>query len=334
MRTLFLILIHALTVLGMIPAIAQPLIKSDAIALLQSFPSAPISLEDAWQRACPDGKSEPDARLFYQSYLDEMEGYQREGQALMQQFYLQNPLGVTVRPSVPNHPVSSEDQMNLETATAKLAQKMLNDPAFAAQFMRMSEKEQHAYMASLLADEGLKPASGQAEEKTLPGMEYNWMELCQEINLAASDMTRWEAQIDLQLKNAQIHDAIELWVETEIKKLPLITFGEYGQDYDPAQVDAVRRKGMEKHLQAADQYMKDMALVLSDIRSRAKLKYVTLNEALQAVDFGHGYDFGQHYLLVLQAQLMMLGEVQTILQNELNVVDEVVYWVWETKQRD
>lgn len=332
MRILFLILIHALTVLGMIPAIAQSLIKSDAIALLQSFPSAPTSLAEAWQRACPDGESEPDARLFYQSYWNELERFQLEGQALLEQYYRKNPLGLIARPAAPKASDVSQNQQMLDVATAKLAQKMRNDPAFAAQFMQMSEKEQHAYMAALWAEEGLKPASGQAEEKTLPAMAYNWMELCQEINLAASDMSRWAAQIDLQLEHTQIHDAIERWVEEEIKKLPLISFGEYGRDHDPEQVEAIRRKGMEKHLEATDQYLKDMASVLGQIREQALTRNAPLQTALKAVDYGTSYDFGQHYLLVLQAQLLQISDVQAILQNEINVVDEVVYWEWERRR--
>ena len=217
-------------------------------------------------------------------------------------------------------------------ATSELAQKMMTDKAFAQQFAQMSEAEQHAYIAKLLADKGLKPAHGTPDANAaapMPGTDMDWMTPCNEFMQPTFAMERWQKQVDLQQKYGIQHDAVRAWTEAEIKKLPMISFGEYGHDHDPEQVKVIKKQGLDKHRTVADAMMKDAAAMFAGFRQEAKTRCAPLNDALQKVGYGENYHFGLNYTLVLQTQTMMLGDVHTLLNNEMNMIEEVARWEHE-----
>ena len=332
MRYLLLLLTTALA-LAIIPAAAQPVVKADAVALLHELPAPPATLADAFQRAYPGGATRPDAKSYYQTSLAKLERVQLEAQSLLMQFYQKYPTGIPDMPKQPANRVSAKDKSAMEAATSELAQKMLTDKAFAQKFAQMSESEQHAYIAGLMADKGIKPVNGtpNTNDAPMPGTDMDWMTPCQAVTGPALDLSRWEKQTALQQKYAAQHDDANAWTEAEIKKLPMISFGEYGHDHDPEKVKAIRKQGLDKHCAVADAMMKEAAALFAALRQEAAERYTPLNDALKTVRYGETYSFGLNYTFVLQAQGMMLGDLQNVLTNEINVLEEVARWEFERR---
>lgn len=329
----YLILLLASIILALItkPAIGQSVAKADAVAILGEMPAPPTTLADAYQRAYPHGATSPDAKPHYQTTLDQLHRAQSETQNLLLLFYQQNPTGVPKMPQRPANRVSAQDQAAMNSATSELAQKMLTDPAFAQKFAQMSEAEQQTYIAKMLADKGIKPVNGtpNTNDAPMPGTDMDWVALCNAYTEATFAMNRWEKQTALQQKYAEQHDAVNAWIEGEIKKLPMISMGEYGHDHDPDQVKAVKKQGLEKHRAVADAMMKEAAAMFAEFRQQARERSTPLNDALKKVHYGEGYSFGLQYTVLLQTQAMMFGDLEAMLTNEINLIEEIARWEYD-----
>ncbi len=313
-------------------ASAQPVAKTDIAALLNELPAPPTTTADAYQRAYPAGTAHPDAIQFYKTWTSKVERAGLENQSLQKEFYMKYPTGV--RPvAKPVNTASPQQHAAMDAATSELAQKMLNDPAFAQKFMQMSEQEQHAYIAKLLADKGIKPANGTPNVNTapIPGTDIEWGTFCSDYSMAAMDMSRWEAQTALQQKYQAKHDEVQVWASAEIKKLPMISFGEYGHDHDPEQVKAIQKQALVKHRDVAEAMLKEAAPMFAHFRQQAQQRIAPLNDALKGVNYGVSYDFGVNYTTVLGAQAMMLGELDALLKNEVNIIEECARWEYELR---
>lgn len=331
MKYLIILLATALLALAAAPAVGQPVAKADAVALLNALPAPPTTLADAYQRAYPNDATRPDAKPYYQTALDQLHRVQLEAQNLLLQFYQQHPTGMPTMPQQPKNRVSEQDKAAMNAATSEFAQKMMADPAFAQQFARMSESEQQTYIAKLLADKGLKPVNGvpNTNDAPMPGTDMDWLAPCNAYTESAFAMNRWEKQAALQQAYSARHDAVNAWTEAEIKKLPMISMGEYGHDHDPEQVKAIRKQGLDKHRTVADAMMKEAAVMFAEFRQQAQTRSTPLNDALKKVHYGEGYSFGLQYTFVLQAQTMMLSDLEAILTNEISVIEEVARWEQE-----
>lgn len=330
-------LIFLLTTSLVAPAVqmfGQRVAKADAVALLNEMPAPPTTLAGAYQRAYTKDASHPDAKSWYQPTTEKLTRIQQEVQTLLIQFYQQHPTGVPTMPQPSASRVSAKDKSAMDAATSELAQKMMTDKAFAQQFARMSETEQHAYITKLMAEKGLKPAQGvpNMPDKPMPGTDIDWGTPCNEFTQPTFAMERWEKQAALEQKYSLQHDAVNTWIETEIKKLPMISLGEYGHDYDPVQVKAIKKQGFDKHRTVADAMMKEAAEMFAEFRQQAKARCTPLNDALQKVQFGEQYNFGLNYTLVLQTQAMMFADLQTLLNNEMNIIEAVARWELEYRR--
>jgi len=310
---------------------AQPVANVDVVALIVALPAPPTSLADAYQRAYPNGATRADVKPYYQKTTDELVRVQQEAQSLLLQFYQQNPTGVPTMPQQATNRVSAKDKSAMDAATSELAQKMLTDKAFAQKFAQMSESEQHAYMAKMLADKGLKPINGtpNTNDKPMPGTDFDWMTPCTEFSQPVFAMNRWEKQAALEQKYDAQHDAVNAWIEAEIKKLPMISFGEYGHDHDPEKVQILKKQGLDKHREVADAMIKETSVMFSEFRQQAQTRCTPLNDALKKVGYGANYSFGLNYTLVLQTQTMMLSDIQTILDNEMRFIEAVAKWEYD-----
>lgn len=313
---------------------AQPVAQTDVVALLNELPASPVTLSDAYQRACSNDPASPDYAGYYQTWKNKVEKAGQENQSLQADYYRKYPTGVRPQAQpVAASRVTPQQQSSMDAATSELAQKMLTDPAFAQKFSQMSEKEQHAYIANLLAEKGLKPVNGtpNVQNAPVPGTDVDWMELCNAHTQAALDMSRWEKQTALQEKYRALHDEANAWTEAEIKKLPMISYGEYGHDHDPEQVKAVRKKGLTKHRDIAEAMLKEAAPMFAQFRQESLLRMTPLNDALKKVNYGAAYDFGMFYTNVIGTQAMMLGEIHNTLTNEAAIVNECARWEYELR---
>ena len=311
---------------------AQPVAKADVVALLNEMPAPPVTIADAYQRAYPAGAISPDAIQYYKTWTGKVERAGLENQSLQKEFYMKYPTGV--RPvAQPVSTASPQQHAAMNSATSELTQKMLSDPEFAKKFMQMSEKEQHAYMAELMAKNGIKPVNGTPNVNTAPiaGTDIEWGTFLSDYSTSALDMSRWEAQTALQQKYEAKHQEVRDWAEAEIKKLPMISFGEYGHDHDPEQVKAIQKQALVKHRDVAEAMLKEAAVMFTQFRQAAQQRIIPLNDAIKSVNYGATYDFGHNYTPVLGAQAMMLGDLDALLKNEVNIINECARWEYELR---
>lgn len=316
-----------------VPAFAQPVGSADAAALIDGLPAPVASLSEAFQKAYAGNASSPDAKKNYQPVFDKIEKAALENQQCQMQFYQKNPMGMRPVAAQPSR-ASAEQQSAMNAATSELAQKMLTDPAFAQRFSSMSEQEQHSYIAKLMAEKGIKPATGTPNVNTspVPGMDVEWAEICTNYMQSATALNHFQEQMDLQQRYEAKHQEIRDWTEASIKKLPMYSYGEYGHDHDPEQVKAVQKEAMTKHRDVAEAMLKELKPLFVTLRQEARQRITPLNDALKKVDFGKNYDFGIQYTTVVGAQSLMFQEAHRLLTNEANMMDEVAKWEYEYRK--
>ncbi|GAB4489954.1 MAG: hypothetical protein OHK0019_08230 [Saprospiraceae bacterium] len=311
---------------------AQPVVKTDIAALLNELAAPPTTTADAFARAYSNGATFPDASQYYKSWTNKVERAGLENQSLQKDFYTKYPTGI--RPvAQPVSRATPQQQSSMDAATSELAQKMLNDPAFAQKFMQMSEQEQHAYIAKLLADKGIKPVEGtpNTNDAPIPGTDMDWAGFCTAYTQAAMGLSRWEAQTALQEKYRAKHDEVNAWAEAEIKKLPLIEMGEYGRDHDPEKVKAIQKQALAKHRDVAEAMLKEAAPMFAQFRNDLLQGIAPLNDALKSVNYGTAYDFGNYYPTVLSTQAMMLSDADGLLKNEIEIINECARWEYDLR---
>ncbi|MEZ4967948.1 MAG: hypothetical protein R2791_22095 [Saprospiraceae bacterium] len=311
---------------------AQPLVKADAIALLGELAPPPATLAQAYDRVYAGGNT-ADPHAFYKPWTDKLERIAKEQQAIAEQYYRQNPMGYQA-PAATKTKASPQQQAAMDAATAELMKKMTSDPAFAQKFAAMSEQEQHAYIAELLAEKGLKPVAGQANTLAeMPaGSDRDWMGMCSELMQQSVDASQWSEYIALQQQYADEHAAINDWVSAEISKLPMYEYGEYGHDNSPEEVKAVQKAGLEKHRQAAARMLEQSLEYYALYVQHLKEQFTPLNEALKSVHYGENYAFGMHYQMVMGAQMTMLQGLNAAEQHAADIAAEAARWEYEWRQ--
>lgn len=314
---------------------AQSIVNVDAVALLNELPQPCSTLTDAYARVYPKDSDGPNTLAFYQTWTQKLENYVQQSQSISANFYRQNPMGYNTTAAQPvTNNVSPAQKAAMDNATREMAQKMFSDPAFAQKFAQMSEAEQHAYIAQQLSKNGIKPVAGTPNGKdTAPaGMDIDWMGMTTTLMQAMTDMSMTEAQGAVQERYAQQHEEVQKWADAEIKKLPLITMGEYGRDHDPAKVKAIQLQARNKHAEVASAMLKEMVPLLAQFRKTFSDKISALNAAFKQVEYGKAYNFGLFYNQVLQAQAFMLTGQHSLLSNEIAVMEDCARWERERKQ--
>lgn len=313
---------------------AQAIVAVDAVALLNELPQPCPTLADAYLRVYPKGSNQVNTQAFYQNWTQKLEAYVKQAQEISANFYRQNPMGYPTSTAQPvANKVNPAHQAAMDKATSEMAQKMLSDPAFAQKFAKMSEAEQHAYIAQQLSKNGLKPATGTPNQPSAgpAGMDKDWMGMTSTLMTSLMDISINQVQIDLQMRYADKHAEVNTWAEAEIKKLPLITFGEYGKDHDPEKVKAIQQQARSKHAEVANAMLKEIQPLFQQFRKTFSERISALNTAFKEVEYGKNYNFGMFYNQVLQAQMLMLSGQHSLLTNEIGVIEECARWEWERR---
>lgn len=300
---------------------AQQVSTADMVALLNKVPPPASQLNCALKNA----SAQP-----YQTWLEKIEKAGEENQRYQMAFYQKNPMGVQPA-SKPASRVSAEQQSAMNAATSEFTQKMLSDPAFAQQFAAMSEQEQQAYLTKMLADKGIRPATGAPNVETapVPGTDVEWAEMCTTYTQSATNLDRWQTQTAIQQRYEQKHQEVRDWEQQAIDRLPMFSYGEYGHDHDPEQVKAVRKQASEKHLALANAMLNELTPLCMAYRKDAQKRMAALTDAFKKVGHGEKYNFGVHYPTVSGAQSMMFQEVYNLLKNEISLMESAAQWCGE-----
>ena len=328
------LLMTAFLAAGLSRLAAQPAGDADAAALLTALPKAPATVAEVAQRVYPNGASAPQTEQFYQPWLSQLEAAQQQIQTLSADFYRQYPTGMKPAALPATSRVSPTQQNAMDAATAELATKMMNDPAFAREFLHMSEAEQQAYMAKLLAQKGIQPAQGVANTPSaMPaGLDADWAGMCTAYMQTSADPDRWNALAALRQRFAERHAEVDARANAEIDKLPMIAFGEYGHDHDPEKVKTIRREAAGKHAELGAAEWEESRALLAQYRHDLTTRMAPLNEALKKVNYGKNYDFGMHYTLVLSTRQFMLQDLYNLLTNEIEQMETCAAWEQQRRQ--
>lgn len=326
MKSLTVIHICFFLFLAAMPSIAQPVVKMDPFALLETLTPPPANAATARSRACINSTA-PNTSHFYQPWNARVEKVGQAIQAAQIQFYKENPMGVR-QPVQPASSITPQQESAMNAATNKLAQKMLADPALAQKIMAMSEAEQHAYIAKLLAEEGVVPVAGVSNSTyTGPGgLDIDWVELYQNIVQPAMDMSRWDAHHAMAQKYETLHQAVNEQANADIQKLPLIEMGEYGRDHDPEKVKAIQLSALGKHRELATAMLKEALPIFEQLIKDFRTRVQPFQEALKARNFGEGYDFGIHYKTALDTQMAIVMELMSFSKYATDLTDTAARW--------
>jgi hypothetical protein len=314
---------------------AQQVATTDVLALLNEMPKATTNVADAYQRSYQTtDTTRPNAKAFYKVWYDKFDAAAQQLEALSKDFYMKNPMGVASMSQPTVSRVSASQQSSINAATSELMQKMLTDPAFAKKFQKMSEQEQRAYMADMLANKGLSPVQGAPNMPSAaqPGMDVPWAELCSQFNQTLQDRTFIDEQMEMHTRYEAWHNEVVVWVEKEMKKVPMIQMGEAGRMPDPEKVKAIEQKARMAHREIADVTMKDMALFFNKVRDTTAQRLAALNTELKKVNYGQNYNFGIQYSLVLQTQGMMIHSLESLLKNEISVIEDCAKWEYAVRR--
>ena len=313
---------------------AQPVGTTDIMFLFTELPPPPSSVAEAYERSYADKTAtRPNAKAFYTNWLATVDASAKEINTLAMDFYRKNPLGAASMSQPTARNVSSTQQASMQSASMELAQKMMSDPAFAQKFKQMSEQEQRAYITQLMANKGITPVEGAANRPVqMPaGLDVAWAEICQTIMAGLQDRSLMDEQIAIEQRFEPQHEAVNQWGTKEIEKLPVIVMGEYGRDHDPEKVKAITQKMREKHAAIADSMMREMTVFLIKVRQQTAQRFYTLNNEIKKVNYGKSYNFGLHYSLVLQTQALMVESLNSLLMNEIGIIESCAKW--EMQQR-
>lgn len=314
-------LVFLLAIPGM-SVFAQPVARFDAIPTLNALVAPPASTGEAYNRAYGADGTHNGATTFYKSWQDQLDRVGLDIQTLLLHPAPQKPA------VAPVSKVSPKQQAAMDATTAEMARKMTSDPEFAQKFARMSEAEQQAYITNMLADNGLKPASGtpNTNMKPVAGTDIDWMGMANTLMQDAVDIHQWDAQVELQTKYAALHQAVDDEAGAQIQKVPMIEMGEYGHDRDPEKVKVIQQKAVARHREVAESQLKESVGLFGQYRERIKERIRPFNQALKDVDYGTSYDFGITWQIVLQAQAMMAGELGVLCKFASDVTEEAASW--------
>jgi len=327
MKSLTVIYLSFFLLVAAMPSTAQPVVKTDPFALLEILTPPPTDASTAHTRAFSDGGAGPNASHFYQPWNARVEKVGQAIQAAQIQFYKENPMGVR-QPAQPVSKATPQQESAINSASNKLAQKMLADPALAQKIMAMSEAEQHAYIAKLLAAEGVVPVAGVSNSSYAGpgGLDTDWVELHQNIMQPAMDLSRWDAHKAMSMKYENLHQAVNDKAYADIQKLPLIEMGEYGRDHDPEKVKAIELRALGQHRELATAMLKEALPIFEELCRDYRARVQPFQEALKARKFGEGYDFGIHYKLVLDTQMAVVLELINLSKYAADVTDDAAKW--------
>ncbi|MFN7116573.1 MAG: hypothetical protein ACK4TA_07205 [Saprospiraceae bacterium] len=161
-----------------------------------------------------------------------------------------------------------------------LYQKVMSDPAYAARFEKMSDKEKEAELRKYMANDAPvanTPQRQQAlaqqqteQQKVQNSMEINQFLTDMHVKLSNVQMAM-ETEFAAVTTGANNHHAIEEAHGKKLKLIPIVELGEYGHDHDPAKVQALRLETLTKHRTQATAELKQYQALLSKLRTQYKL---------------------------------------------------------------
>lgn len=161
-----------------------------------------------------------------------------------------------------------------------LYQKIISDPAYAARFEKMSEKEKEAELRKYMANDKPQiqtPAQVAAHQQKVEqqNQQANKIRLAMEFQQQIAAFTTRIGEIQtqyIQQRNERLaapgnHAEIEADYGKKYALIPEVELGEYGHDKDPAQVAKIKLEAAAKHQAFAATVLKQDIAALNKLKT-------------------------------------------------------------------
>jgi hypothetical protein len=337
-------------------------------AIIEEAPGVPNSLEAAAKRAFGSNPLQPDMQAMDNFYLPyenkvnhKMEEYQQYAERKMSatgsvnDYHAQAIQDINSNPIIANmggyekiSQMSEEEAKvaatqaaaqfvadpfaangNQSAGMSALYQKVLNDPAYAKQFEKMSEAEKEAELRKFMAnDQVVAKTPAEMQQQHWPSgqqqSEADKIRNAQEIQLK---IVEWQQQLtevaqlfgeaihDIE-QSGLTHDAIQDEFRKKFAAIPEIVMGE-GREKDPALSHPLYIETAEKHRTRAAQELKEYGIAMAELSSRYQsivsgyLDYLEENKekvygGVSAADIMHSYNT-EIPLVSLESSLVGIG---------------------------
>ena len=224
-------------------------------------------------------------------------------------------------------------------------QKIISDPAYAARFQNMSEKEREAELRKAMAND--KP-----QVKTPAQMQEHQQKVAQQNTQAnkvraamafqqiiadfhtkiAEAQAQYQQQRDALLLSPGNHESIEAEHSRKYKLIPIVELGEYGHDHDPVQVQKLRRETAGQHREFAAQLLKKDLPLFQEL----KAEYTRIAGEYSAYIAAHRQEINGNLAdqmngtetetMVAQLEMLLLSLAQDLSEKAKTCTREAAQW--------
>ena len=304
MRT-FKILTTLLIVIGTFSA--QTPIKKDLMKTLESIPSPPASVKDAFAKIgadCEDGSTECSAEKVFKPVEQETKEFEEQFEAQAK---------ATLGSGVPGSP--SATMTKEEKAEMKKKMKSMTKEEKMKMAMEMSKNMPAGGGSAVVPDP--PPIRAALDE---------WQKVYNETQKEfqrSSDILQEENKLIEEYKKSQ--SEIDTWESDEISKLPRISSGEMDAP-DPAKVKQVKLKAADKHIALADKRLRQIQSRWQTELGHVKARYTVFYQKLIAADYAVDSKNFSTKKVLSDAQLTVLESIRHQVKQSRNSWEESASW--------
>lgn len=226
-----------------------------------------------------------------------------------------------------------------------LYQKVVSDPAYAARFEKMSDKEKEAELRKYMAGDQVQAKTPQQMAQAQQARDQqskasNDVANALEINQFLTDLQTklMQTQDALAQEFAAVetaangHDAIESEFASKLKAIPVVELGEYGRDHDPAKVKVLKMETVTKHRNQAITELKQNQVLLNKLKNYYKQviseysTYIQKNADKINGDPAALYNGTNTELAVANFEMSLLSLATDIAQRSQHITSDLAHW--------
>lgn len=224
-------------------------------------------------------------------------------------------------------------------------QKIISDPAYAARFQNMSEKERETELRNAMANDKPQvktPAQMQEHQQKVAQQNTQankvraamaFQQVIAEFQAKINEtQQQYQQQRDALLTASGNHEAIEAEHSKKYKLIPVVELGEYGHDHDPVQVQKLRRETAVQHRDFAARVLKKDLPLLHEL----KAEYTRIAGEYSAYVAAHRQEINGNLAdqmngtetetLLAQFEMTLLGLAQDLSEKAKTCTREAAQW--------
>jgi hypothetical protein len=201
------------------------------------------------------------------------------------------------------------------------------DPEFKKKMKGMSKEEKMKMAMEMMNSGQVTPPTVEPEPAAVKSAldevfkmnggtqaEYTWSVAAQEADQKAAE------------EDHAAHAQVAAWEGDAIAKLPRISSGEMSAP-DPAQVNIVRLKAIDRHIGVADRYLAQISKEWLARKAHITKRYAVFHEKLVASDYAARAKNVSTRKLLSDAQMTLFTSTGALVQQSRTAYEKSAYWV-------